>query len=76
MPKSDLTLGGFEDEDADADDEVIRTGEVQSAIKAIGRIPNQHVTSVWKLPTKPNVSLLDAFRAVMRGVPESPSNNC
>ena len=60
------------DADTDADDEVTRTGEAQSTIKVIGRIPNQYVTSIWKLPTKPNASILNAFRAAMREAHQNP----
>ena len=66
VPRSDLTLGGFEDEDEDADDEV---GEDQSAVKAIGRVTSEYVTFVWKLPTKATTeSMPKAFRAAMREV--------
>jgi hypothetical protein len=67
IPKSDLALGGFEDEDGDASDEVIQVGEGQSAVKTIGRVVNQHVTSVWKLPIRAT-NMPEAFRAAMREV--------
>jgi len=70
IPQSDLTLGGFEDEDmdVDADHDVIQAGEGQSAVKAIGRITNEHVTSVWNLPTRAATMHDDfpEFRAAMR----------
>jgi hypothetical protein len=71
MPKSDLTLGGFEDEeenegeDVDTDKE-IRAGEGQSEVKVIGRITNEYVTSIWHLPTKANDKMPRPFRAAMR----------
>jgi hypothetical protein len=41
VPKSDLMLGGFENEDEDAVDEVMRAGEDRSGVKSIGRVSNQ-----------------------------------
>jgi hypothetical protein len=71
VPKSDLTLGGFEDEneneDENADGEVIRAREAQSEIEVKGKIKNRYVTSVWNLPIKAD-EMPKAFRAAMKKV--------